>query len=315
MKRILIYMTMLLCIMVSCQRRPLTTADYTVIVNIEIEKEIVNYEVEKDPSIMRCVFYNSDNGAFVTQAFLPPTGGQVSLIPAREYDVLVYNFDTESTWLKEENWFHKIYASTSLIPDSFKTKLRSRSESKVDDENIAYDPDHLFVGRLNDVFVPARSVEAPALVLDIKAETVVESWLLDVKTVTGVENVGSVVGVVTGLTRHNTIGTGERSKEYVTVYFDTPVVDEEGHLTARFNTFGYNPESGAPQILSLVFTDIAGNGHSFDFDVSDQFVSNPEQIIYINTDQIHIPTPITSGSGGFVPKVDEWEDINTEIII
>lgn len=306
---------MALCAMVSCQRRPLTVADYTVIVNIEINKDIVNYQVEEDPSIMRCIFYNSDNGAFVTQAFLPPTGGQVSLIPAREYDVLVYNFDTESTWLKDENWYHKIYASTSLIPDSFKTKLKSRTVSKAPVENVAYDPDHLYVGRLNDVFVPARSVDAPALVLDIKAETVVESWLIDVKTVTGLENVGSVVGVVTGLSRHNKIASGERSQEYATVYFDTPVVDEEGHLTAKFNTFGYNPQSGVPQILSLVFTDIAGNGYSFDFDVSDQFVSNPEQIITIETDKIHIPTPITSGSGGFVPDVDEWDDVNTDIKI
>lgn len=99
MKRIPIYIiAMLLCIFVSsCKRRPLTTADYMVIVNIEIEKDIVNHTVEKDPSLMRCIFYDSETGGFVTQAFLPPTGGQVSLIPSREYDVLVYNFDTEST--------------------------------------------------------------------------------------------------------------------------------------------------------------------------------------------------------------------------
>ena len=161
MKRIAKYTAaLLLCILsASCHRRPLTTADYTVIVNISIDTNIVNYKVEKDPSLMRCIFYDSESGAFVTQAFLPPTGGQVSLIPAREYDVLVYNFDTESTWLEEENWFHKIYASTSLIPDSFKTKLRSRA-SKTDEELIVYDPDHLYVGRLNDVFIPSRSAEA-----------------------------------------------------------------------------------------------------------------------------------------------------------
>lgn len=316
MKRILIHILMLACIFVSCERRPLSVADYTVILNIDINKDVVNYEVEKDPSIMRCVFYDSESGAFVTQAFLPPTGGQVSLVPARTYDVLVYNFDTESTWLKEENWFHKIYASTSLIPDSFKTKLRSRSESKVDEENIVYDPDHLFVGRINDVFVPARSIEAPVLVLEAKAETVVESWLLDVTEVTGVENVGSVVGVITGLVQSNKIGLNEKSIDYVSVYFDTPVLDENGRVTARFNTFGYNPDCSAPQILSLVFTDIAGNGHSFDFDVSDAFHGDDgDQHILIETDEIHIPKPMTSGSGGFVPKVDEWEDINTEIRI
>ena len=315
MKRIAKYTAaLLLCILsASCHRRPLTTADYTVIVNISIDTNIVNYKVEKDPSLMRCIFYDSETGAFVTQAFLPPTGGQVSLIPAREYDVLVYNFDTESTWLEEENWFHKIYASTSLIPDSFKTKLRSRA-SKTDEELIVYDPDHLYVGRLNDVFIPSRSVDAPPVILDVECKTVVESWLLEVRTVTGVENIGSIAAVVTSLSGSNKIAFDERSAEYVSVFFDNQVIDENGLLTAKFNTFGWTNKINEPQVLSLVITDVAGKGHVYNIDVSDQFPNNPEQIIRINL-EIDIPEPMTSGDGGFVPKVDEWDEINTDIII
>ena len=314
MKRIPIYIWMLLCItFASCQRRPLTTADFMVILNIEIEKDIVNYEVEKDPSLMRCIFYDSQSGAFVTQAFLPPTGGQVSLIPSREYDVLVYNFDTESTWLEDENWFHKIYASTSLIPDSFRTKLRSRA-TKGDEEDIVYDPDHLFVGRLNDVYIPARSVDAPPVILDVRCETVVESWILEVKTITGKKNIGTTAAVVTGLAESNRIGPNERSEEFVSVYFDNQVIDDNGLLTAKFNTFGWNKDILEPQILSLVITDIAGKGHVFNVDVSDQFPDNKEQIIRVEM-EIDIPEPMTGGDGGFVPKVDEWDEINTDIII
>lgn len=315
MKRIAKYTAaLLLCILsASCHRRPLTTADYTVIVNISIDTNIVNYKVEKDPSLMRCIFYDSESGAFVTQAFLPPTGGQVSLIPAREYDVLVYNFDTESTWLEEENWFHKIYASTSLIPDSFKTKLRSRA-SKTDEELIVYDPDHLYVGRLNDVFIPSRSVDAPPVILDVECKTVVESWLLEVRTVTGVDNIGSIAAVVTSLSGSNKIAFDERSAEYVSVFFDNQVIDENGLLTAKFNTFGWTDKIQEPQVLSLVITDVAGKGHVYNIDVSDQFPNNPEQIIRINL-EIDIPEPMTSGDGGFVPKVDEWDEINTDIII
>jgi hypothetical protein len=284
-----------------------------VIVNLEIEKDIVNHKVEKDPSLMRCIFYDSESGAFVTQAFLPATGGQVSLIPSRTYDVLVYNFDTESTWLEDENWFHKIYASTSLIPDSFRTKLRSRATAG-EEEAIVYDPDHLFVGRLHDVFIPARSVDAPAIVLDVKCETVVESWVVELKTVTGVKNIGSMAGVITSLSESNKIGNNIRSDEYVSVYFDNQVIDENGIMTARFNTFGRHDGITEPQILSLVFTDIAGKGHVYNIDVSSQMIDNKEQIIRINT-EIDIPEPMTSGSGGFVPKVDEWDEINTDIII
>ena len=315
MRRLYLYIIAAIMLMASasCQRRPLTTADYMVILNIEIEKEIVNYEVQKDPSLMRCIFYDSESGAFVTQAFLPPTGGQVSLIPSREYDVLVYNFDTESTWLEDENWFHKIYASTSLIPDSFRTKLRSRA-TKGEEEDIVYDPDHLFVGRLHDVFIPARSVDAPPVVLDVRCETVVESWILEAKTITGKENIGTVAAVITGLAESNRIGPNERSEEFVSVYFDNQVIEVNGLLTARFNTFGWNKDITEPQILSLVFTDIAGKGHVYNIDVSNQFPGNKEQIIRIET-EIDIPEPMTSGDGGFVPKVEDWGEINTDIII
>ena len=279
MRRIARYMAMLsFCIIAfACERRPLTTADYTVIVNLEIEKDVVNYEVTKDPSLMRCIFYDSHTGAFVTQTFLPAHGGQVSLVPAREYDVLVYN-------------------------------------TKTNEEQIVYDPDHLFVGRLNDVFIPSRSVDAPAVVLDIKCETVVETWLLEVKTVTGVKNIGSMAAVVTGLAGSNKIAYNERSTDYVSVFFDNQVIDGEGVLTAKFNTFGWTPGIDEKQVLSLVFTDTAGKGHVYNIDVSDQFRDNPEQIIRVNMD-IEIQEPMTSGDGGFAPIVDKWDEINTDIII
>ncbi len=313
MKKIFLYTTALILVLAGCQRRPLTEADFAVQLNITLDKNIINHTVEKDPSLMRCIFYDSDNGAFVTQAFLPPEGGIVNLIPSRTYNVLVYNFDTESTWIKEENWYHNIYASTSLIPDSFKTKLRSRS-TKTDDEQIVYDPDHLFVGRLENVFIPARSVDADIVVLDVEAKSVVQSWKIELSKVTGKENISSIAGVITSLSRRNNIGPGILSEEFCSVYFDNPVVDDEGFLTAGFNTFGRNPQCPEPQMLSLVFIDVAGKGKTYTFDVSRQMIENKDQIIRLET-EIDIPKPMTEGSGGFVPKVDEWEDINTDIII
>lgn len=313
MKRTALYLMMLVVLLSSCTRRPLTTADYSVIVNIQLEKNIINYVVPRDPSLMRCIFYDHETGAFVTQAFLPATGGSVNVMPNRTYDVLVYNFDTESTWIAEENWFNTIYASTSLIPDSFKTKLKTRG-SKADEEQIVYDPDHLFVGRVENVFVPSRSVEAPALIINIDAQTVVQTWIVEAKFVTGKENIGSMAGVVTALSEYNRIAGNQKSQEYVSVYFDNQTIDDNGVLTAKFNTFGYTPDNSQKQVLSLVFTDLAGKGYIFNFDVSDQMRNNKDQIIRI-LHEFDIPKPITSGDGGFAPVVDEWDDINTDIII
>ena len=254
------------------------------------------------------------------------------------YKLIAYNFDTESTIIGAGNNHYYINAYTNEIASHLYTKIPSRSPSRNKEnqnaqqaaqgeaegkaptdpegkgpvvESIVYDPDHLFVGRLNDVYIPARSVDAPPVVLDVRCETVVESWILEVKTITGKKNIGTTAAVVTGLAESNRIGPNERSEEFVSVYFDNQVIDEKGVLTGKFNTFGRHDGIYEPQVVSIVFTDIAGKGHVYNFDVSDQMIDNKEQIIRIETD-IDIPEPIITGSGGFAPSVDDWGEINTE---
>ena len=71
MKRtgILILM-MLAAFAVSCRRRPLLEADYTVNVVMNLDRDIVNYTVSKDPSVMRVAFFDHSDGHLVTQAYL-----------------------------------------------------------------------------------------------------------------------------------------------------------------------------------------------------------------------------------------------------
>ena len=76
--QILIAAVMLLSLF-SCHRRPLTTADYTVRLDINIDRDIVNYEMPRDPEIMRVAFYDHNTGQLFTEAFLPPTGGEAWL--------------------------------------------------------------------------------------------------------------------------------------------------------------------------------------------------------------------------------------------
>lgn len=324
----------------SCYRRPLEEADYSVNVVINIEKEIVNYEYPGDPELMRVAFFDHSTGKLTTQAFLPAYGGTVNVLPGRTYDVLAYNYDTEATYIQSENDFTEILATTNTISDEFKSKLKSRATKTVksvgepagtdvdassdgsksdskdgDDEVIVYDPDHLYVGRLKEVYIPARSVDSPEITLTIDCETVVESWILEVENIKGAQYIGSMSAVITGLSEWNEISIPQRSKDFATVYFDVESIDSEGHLLTRFNTFGQNPESGEKQILSIVITDTAGKGYIFNVDVSDQFPDNEKQYIYVKTDEIEIPEPEKTGSGGVMPSVDEWKDIYSTIII
>ena len=304
----------------ACKRRPLTVGDNNVQVNISIDYDIVNYPDPEEPGMMRVMFFDSEDGGFASHAFLPASGGRVNVLPGRTYHVLAYNFDTESTIVGNEYLWHGIHATTNEVPESYKSRLKSRA-TKFEDELIVYEPDHHYVARERDVYVPARSVEAPPVVIDLDASTIVETWKVYIDRVEGIQYVASVAGVISGLALSNTLASDEESEDKASVFFETMSVTKEGVLEIQFNTFGYVPSE--KQVITLVVTDTAAEGHEFNFDVSSQFADNPEQIIRVKTGEDGNPDividepdiPDGGGGGGLAPEVDEWDDIVIDIPI
>ena len=297
-----------------CRRRPLVEIDNNVLLNITIGTDIVNYEVQTPPEMMRAIFFDSKTGDFVSHSFLPHHGGYVHLMPGREYDILVYNFDTEATIIDGDYNLNYILAYTNLVPENIKSRLKGRA-GKGEDEMIVYEPDHLFVGKLEDVYIPMRGYGMPAFEIDIHAETIVQTWIVEIDKVRGAEYVGAVSSVISGLADHNLIGRGEQSYDEATVFFEAASLTKDGHFYAKFNTFGRNALAGRKQVLSLVLTDTGGKSFCFNMDISEKFNDNPLQYILIKTDDIVIEKPEQTGGGGLAPSVDEWGEINTEIVI
>ena len=298
----------------SCRRRPLVEVDNNVLLNITIGTDIVNYEVQTPPEMMRAIFFDSKTGDFVSHSFLPHHGGYVHLMPGRTYDILVYNFDTEATIIDGDYNLNYILAYTNLVPENIKSRLKGRA-GKGEDEMIVYEPDHLFVGRLEDIYIPMRGYGMPALEIDIHAETIVQTWIVEIDKVRGAEYVGAVSSVISGLADHNLIGRSEQSYDEATVFFEATSLTKDGHFYAKFNTFGRNALAGRKQVLSLVLTDTGGKSFCFNMDISEKFNDNPLQYILIKTDDIVIEKPEQTGGGGLAPSVDEWGEINTEIVI
>ena len=298
----------------SCRRRPLVEVDNNVLLNITIGTDIVNYEVQTPPEMMRAIFFDSKTGDFVSHSFLPHHGGYVHLMPGRTYDILVYNFDTEATIIDGDYNLNYILAYTNLVPENIKSRLKGRA-GKGEDEMIVYEPDHLFVGRLEDIYIPMRGYGMPALEIDIHAETIVQTWIVEIDKVRGAEYVGAVSSVISGLADHNLIGRGEQSYDEATVFFEATSLTKDGHFLAKFNTFGRNALAGRKQVLSLVLTDTGGKSFCFNMDITEKFNDNPLQYILIKTDEIVIEKPEQTGGGGLAPSVDEWGEINTEIVI
>ncbi len=346
-----------LLLTVSCERRPLLDMSNTHYVRVYVDESIPNvtmgfYDEEharpeyKSPDVLRVVLADPKSGAVKAERFLRNKAsdekglyydGYIIADPG-EYDLIAYNFDTETTVISHHNNHHEMLASTNEIASHLKTKIPSRAVKSPDDEpeQIVYDPDHLFAASCGSVRVPyveyidtLRTREGEYF----HARSIVKSYFMQVR-VKGLRYATSTVGLLTGLSGSAYLGTGEMNVSHpVTVYFEmlpgeSPAAgvkragsnDDEAIIYTTFGTFGKLPDTENELEITFDFLTVYGKPHSETIDITEAF-SKPEAtenqwLLLDHVINIPEPPPGTGAEGGgFTPSVDDWSDIESDIII
>ena len=308
----------------SCQRRPFAehTTEVNLVLNVKTDI-VINDEVPM-PETMRIGLYETDGGSVQYTDYISSTGGLIHPKPGT-YDLVVYNIGTESTQIRNEKIHDDIEAFTSEVSSFLKSQLgkflekraqaQAKAEPEAKEEKIVYEPDHLFVGHLRQTEIPAllEDGEDIEIHLNVDAHSVVETWNVDIPNVDGVEYVQKAVAIISGQAGSHFIGREEDSSESVSIYFEMSVDKETGVLFGKFNTFGKHPEAQSVLSLDINLTDTGGKEHHYHFDVDSDFMDNPALEIVVE-DEVKVEQP-TGGGGGFVPTVNDWDEVRTEINI
>lgn len=295
--------------LVGCRRRPMEEEYLRVYLDLTIDKNIVNYTVpEGEPSLMRVAFFDSYTKQYLSHDYVSSSGGYI-LAPYGEVDIVVYNLEAGDTHIRNAYSWNLLEAYTDEISDQQRSRftrfIMSRTDSRPSYEDIRLTPDHLYVARKNNIVIP-RHITNEVFVIKTTAHTVVESWTVEIRGITGLEYVGSMSMMLSGQVATHYVAKGEDSAESLALYFDiTEVRRSEATLNSRFETFGREKASGDAALLSILFYDTMGHPYMYNFDVSDQMEDNPEQHIVVEG-QINIPKPEVGG--GFRPEVDEWKE-------
>lgn len=310
------------------------------------------HPVYKRPQILRVALADKETGTVRAERYLRNQGDDANghyydgyiIADPGWYDLLVYNFDTEVTLIQNQNNFMTSKAYTNEIASHLRAQLYSRTKVP-SDEKIVYDPDHLFVAAIEDVRVPyvnyidtLHTQEGGFFV----AESIVKSYYVQVR-VAGMKYVSSAVSLLDGLAGSSSLATGKMNEEDpVTVYFEmTPggesqatgmrkadameakdLENEEDAedlvvLYTTFSTFGKIPSATNNLEITFDFMTVYGEPYYERIDITDVF-STPEALEHqwlLIDKTIVIPEPPPSAGGGFNPGVDEWGDVNTDIII
>lgn len=319
----------------ACQRRPFSSRNTGVNLVLKINTRIVNQVDVALPANMRVGMYNPDNHSLSYADFVGPEGGYISPEPGT-YDVLVYNFETESTILRGEDDFLKAEAYTNEISPYLKGQIKglleqrrklrqerlaassvSETAATDDEERVVYEPDHLFVGRVKGQDIPRLLLEEGdrEIVIEVDATSIVETWKIEIRGVQGAEYISSISAIISGQAASTYLYSGEDSDESVSVYFTMQTnrarTSDEGMIMGSFNTFGKKPGVESELSLDVSITDSGGNTYDLHYDITSDFQDNPERVIVIE-DDISIDPP-SSGGGGFDPSVEDWDDVTSDI--
>lgn len=341
-RRLFILILAVLTVLTGCKRRELEYGNANLNLNLRINLNVrVNGEMQvlPTPEMMRVMFFDPQTYQLITESYLPANGGRISLPPGK-YKFIGYNFDTESTLLRNDRNYYSIEAYTNEISSSMKSSILnairygksavSKGETdedawdlalkQVQEGAIIYEPDHLFVSH-QDVEVLNIAEDQT---IEADAETIIETWKISVR-IKNEQYMASARALLTGQIASNFIGLPKeegKTDTDVTLMFDMSAGSDSAEndiVVGQFRTFGKNPNVHSRLWLTIIIKTVGGETVEWHRDITDEFYMDEainDQTITIE-DEILIPEPPDGGGGGggFQPGVDDWEEENIPISI
>ena len=338
-------MTLMMVVLVlgACQRRPFAENRSKLTIALNIDTDIVNHTMDELPENVRVDLYDPQTRALVYTDYIGPTGGVVHPAPGK-YDMLIYSIGTESTQIHNEHDYNAIEAYTNEVPAHIKSQLsqfmamrakaarerfagltvkgdatdeQTKDPVQYTDEPVVNQPDHIFVGRHDQLHIPVSYEGEPIdeVYVEVDAHTLVETWQVEIRNVDGAEWISRTVALASSQSGSVHIGPNMASDKVVSVLFDMKVEDREDGgkcLKGKFNTFGLHPDRENEVNMDISVMNMSGGEQTFHFDITDQFENNPQRYILI---QEPIEVEKSKVGGGFQPEVDDWDDIHTDIIL
>lgn len=316
MRTRLTYLLLLIgVVLAGCKRRPMYDV-YGGNVHLEIDIQTEEYH-GIIPVGMNVNFYDLYTRNTSINTIVGPTGGCFTVTPG-SYDLMVYNYDTEYTRVRNENNAACAEAFTNEVPGQVRrtyeslmkalVAVRSGSSRSYANEPLINQPDHLYVGTVDNVTVPMSEDEDRYVTIRVLASSLAETYKLIVRTVTGMEYLSMADAFVSGQASSKMLYDRKVSGGPASLWVSLSAVSST-EFSAYFTTFGKYDQGDGKVWVVLRLADLNDKIYTWEFDVTDQ-VDSGSHVIIVDAD-IHIEP--TEAAGGLAPDVEDWEDVVTNI--
>ena len=174
----------------ACQRRLLEDPDFFTKVKVKVNVKAISnvtcdvyndkLPVQKiEPTAMHVLFYDINDNSVAAESYITNVSseddgsrslsGDIAILPG-DYKMLVYDFGTESTIVRNYSNFYSAEAYTDPVESS----IRSHFQAKAGESGmIVNQPDHLVVSSSEDENIPWHN---DVYTIFAEAKSVVESW-------------------------------------------------------------------------------------------------------------------------------------------
>ena len=278
----------------------------------------------RTPQQYRLCLYEHDTGKLMFDDFFPAEGGFIEA-PTGYYDLIVYSLGAEA--VRVGGLDSRGYAMAYTSPTGSAVKLTKITKTDEDGDGVEdgeagepgdeeknlniqypihYMPDHVYVGRAENVYIPVRSNISKAVSVGVNMETMLDTYTFEAFNIEGAERISQMTCYITGQVTGKHLWDDRLAPDLCAI--PVPVlVDNSGETSIRgvFNTLGKHPNAMSNVFLNIMIKNAQGEYYQWIFDVTDQF-HNPDNVRHeiIIANRMVVPDV---ERGGFSPDVGDWE--------
>lgn len=341
---------LLVFVFIGCEHRELSDPNTGHYLRIYLDEEIKNvtcgfydeslkHPEYKRPYVMRVVLADPASGQIVSERFFQNQGedergyyidGYIGA-EAGTYNLLVYNFGSAVTLIRNEEDYYNMQAYTTSISEHYWQYLPN-SRQELGEKNILKEPEHLFHDVGEPIVIPKTNYVDTLKTASgdwFKAHSVVKSYYLQVR-IKGFEWITSAVSLLSGMAgasllhEHEGMVTENPINIFFTMDYTGKQVARDGSgtqeaiLYATFSTFGKIPEVATNLVLNFEFMKNDGESQVEKIDITQMFdtpIVKEKQWILIDHEIVITPPEGATTGGGLTPGVEKWEDVESDLQI
>lgn len=274
---------------------------------------------DANPASMAMYLFDASDGNSIRYIFDNRDGGPIRA-PFGTYSALAMNSDnTDWVALRNTSDVDLFEARTLDLAMLSGQRLSTYSIPRArgtENERLAATPQMLWGCRQDEIKLADDATSHK--VITLYPDEVVCHYTVIVEDI---KNLGDAAGAqidatLSGMSEGYCFGAGTSTDNHVTMGFTLAVNDSTDGLEGSFLTFGECPHNTASHTLTLYFVLSDGTHISYNYDVTAQVTQarDPRHvIIVVKGPELPAPVPSTGGTGGFIPKVDEWQSVDIDL--